>query len=434
MTRRRSAGRFDPIAIITMAGWLAIGLGSRGASGQTLANQVINNFEIAPAGSLERQVLDRLAVTQQYNPGDLPRLARLTVLESIAMYENLRADLRQTMMGARLEGEMSVVWDSAELFYNSVTPADPTALARARPFLTNVEAAVDRLGDTLGSMPGISPGAATHLRDIARLLPVMNAVLDAMETEAVPAPQPIVPALDVAALREQVRLLVEDLRAAARSLGDLKPVPAGRDALIADLERLVDLVQGFDGLLAARSSPAEMVESLRLLRSHMWPIQARFLQLARTPELAGRWRRISQRMNAVSDRLDRPRVIVLKPSVEKAAAGVDRRLLAQADRAVAALDEFLATISSNDVAAGGSQFREELGQLRRGLFLFRQRVASGEPADVLSRSLREIEESTRRVGERARAESRILRGRVRIDPRGLQATEQAVGKLRSLSG
>jgi hypothetical protein len=169
MKRAGSVSRFNPVAIVMIAGWLALGLSSGRAPGQVVANQVINGLEIAPAGSLEWDILNRLAATQKYDPRDLPRLARLTVLESIAMYENLRADLRQTMMGARLEGEMSLLWDSAELFYVSVTPEDATSLARARPLLADVEAAYDRLGATLGAMPAISQGAAFHLRGIARL-------------------------------------------------------------------------------------------------------------------------------------------------------------------------------------------------------------------------------------------------------------------------
>ncbi len=145
MRRARSAIRFDPVTIVALAGWLATGLGCVSASGQTLANGIINSFEIAPAGSLEWEILDRLAVTQQYNPRDLPRLARMTVLESIAMYEDMRVNLRQTMMGAGLEGEMSMLWDSAELFYDAATPGDATSLERARPLLADVEAAYDRL-------------------------------------------------------------------------------------------------------------------------------------------------------------------------------------------------------------------------------------------------------------------------------------------------
>jgi hypothetical protein len=436
MTRRRLSARLRPIAILAMTGWLATSARCGLASGQSLANQVINNFEITPAGSLEWEILNRLAATQQYNPRDLPRLARMTLLETIAMYENLRADLPMTMAGARIEGEMSQLWDAAELFSVGVTPADASSLLRSRPMLADVEAAYARLDATLGSMPGVSPRAALHLRDIARLLPVMNTLIDAMEADqGVPAEVPAVPNLDVVFLREQARLLVEDLRGASRPLAAMKPAPAGLGALIADLDSAVELVQGFDRLLAAGASSQELVESLRRLRSRLWPIEARFLQVMRTPALAGRWRPIRQRFNAMSDRFNRPRVIALEPaSAVRPAVGVDRRLLAEADRAIVTLDAFLGQESSNaaPTATGGAQYQDELGQLRRNLLLFRQQVAAGESAESLARSLRTIEDLNRRLSERARAEGRIFRGNTRIDTRGLQEAAQAVEKLRDL--
>jgi hypothetical protein len=266
------------------------------------------------------------------------------------------------------------------------------------------------------------------------MLPVMNALVDAMEAEAALPAAPVIPSLDIAALRELARLLVEDLRAAARSLAELKPVPVGRDTLSRDLDQLVDLVQGLDRLLAAGAPVADIVESLRLLRSRVGPAQARFLQLARGAEMAGRWRRVRQRMDAISDRFDRPRVIALKPSGAAPARAVDRQRLAQADRAIAALDQFLVTLAPGAAAGGASELRDQLGQFRRRLFLFRQQVAAGEPPEALSGSLRVIVDLNRRIGDRARAESRIFRGGVRIDPRGLEATAQAVEKLRSLNG
>jgi hypothetical protein len=68
--------------------------------------------------------------------------------------------------------------------------------------------------------------------------------------------------------------------------------------------------------------------------------------------------------------------------------------------------------------------------LRRRLLLFRQQVAAGEAVESLSRSLREIEDLNRRLGERARSEARVFHGNARLDTRGLQATLQAVEKLR----
>jgi hypothetical protein len=435
MRRRGSSGRLRPIAILAMAGWLAAGPGRVPASGQTIANSVINDFEIAPAGSLEWDILDRLASTHRYDPRDLFRLSRMTVLESIAMYENMRADLPETMFGAQREGEMSRLWDAAELFYVSVTPSDVPSLLRSRPLLGDVEAAYRRLDATLGAMPGASPQAALHLRNIARLLPVMNNLIDAMEADqGVPVGVPAAPAPPMGNgwLREQARGLVEDLRGVEQSLKGAKSPPAGRDALLADLDGLVDLVQGLDRMLADGAPVGDIVETLRLIRSRLWPIQARFLQLARTPGLAGRWQPIRERINGISDRFDRPRVIALKPAAAtRPAAGVDRRLLAQADRAIAALDEFLNRSSSNGTAAAaGSLYQEELGQLRRRLLLFREHVAAGGSAESLSRSLGEIEDLNRRLAERARSEARVFRGNGRLDTGALETTLQVVEKLR----
>jgi hypothetical protein len=343
------------------------------------------------------------------------------------------------MVGARIEGEMSVLWNASEFFYVSVTPADAPSLVRSRPLLADVQAAYDRVdtilhGDAyLGALPVLSQRAALHLRDLARLLPAMNGLIDAMESNFfVPAGEPAPPAPDIAGLREQTGRLIDDLRGAARSLADARPAPPGRDALVAELGDLSDLVEGFDRLIATGPSVGDAIASLRLVRSRLWPIEARYLQVATAPELAGRWRSIRQRINMISDRFDQSRVIALRP-VSEPVAGVDRRLLAQADRAIAALDAHLAADGSNvPASAGGSQYREDLGQLRRRLSLFRQQVAAGESAEALARSLRAIEELNRRLGERARVESRIFRGTPRVDPRALQATAQAVEKLREL--
>ena len=88
--KNRLAGRGDDLCRDSRA---------RGRAGQDYANSVIAGFEIAPAGSLEAEMLGRLSVTGQYRPEDLPRLARLTVLESIAMYENFAVRLSRDQHG-----------------------------------------------------------------------------------------------------------------------------------------------------------------------------------------------------------------------------------------------------------------------------------------------------------------------------------------------
>jgi hypothetical protein len=433
MRRRRSSGLIRRMILVAMAGWVA-GAASPGvASGQTVYNPVVTGDALAPAGSLEWEILDRLAYTHRYDRQDLPRLARMTVLESIALYESMVNDFPSLMVGAGIEGEMSVLWNSAEYFYVAVTPADVPSLVRSRPLLGDVEAAYARVDAILGGMPVLTQQVALHLRDLSRLLPAMNDLIDAMEADAAaPSSVPAPPALDLAPLREQARRLIDELRGAARVLREGRPAPPGRDALVADLDALSDLVEGFDRLLATGPSSRDAVESLRLVRSRLWPIEGRFLQVARTPELLGRWRSIRQRINAISDAFGQSRVIALRPA-PRSEARVDRKLLAQADRAVAALDES-ADIGgpSRAATAAGSSYPEALGQLRAKLLLFRQQVAAGESADILARSLREIEDLNRRLGQRVRAEARIFRGTPRPDPRALHAPAEAVEKLQDL--
>jgi hypothetical protein len=396
---------------------------------------VINDFEIATAGSLEQEMLGRLSLTGQYAPGDLPRLARLMVLESIAMYENLRSDLRETMAGARLEGEMTAVWDAAELFAVSTSPptTDLAGLARSRALLVNVAAAYRQLDATLGQLPGLSPRAAFHLRDIARLLPVIDSVFDAIEADFLRTIAPPVDrAPDAAGLRDQARRLAQDLRGLIRSVEESQPAPAGRDDLVEDLNGLLGLVQGFDRLLSAGPSGRDLMESLRLVRGRTWPVEARIVRLAGAPDLGRRWREVRQRIDALADDFGFPRVISLaRPA--RPAKGVDRRVMAQVDRAVAALDKFLADgESSPEAIAEGSQFRGEAGELRLKLLRFRQYVAANQSTGRLSGLLRDIETANRQLSDRAGSADRIDRGGTRLDARGLRDPAQAVAKLREL--
>ena len=273
--------------MLMLVAWLAAG--PEAARAQNLENPVISGFEIAPAGSLEWEMLDRLSMTGQYQPGDLPRLARLTVLESIAMYQNLRVDLRETSLGARLEGEMSQLWDAAEVFSVSANypPPDLAGLNRSRAMLADINAAFVQVDTTLGKLSGSSPQAALHLQDMARLLPVMNAAFEAIDAEvAPPVVAPVNRVADLAALQEQSRRLVEDLRGLATEMNNVIPDPAGCAGVIEDVNGLLELVQGFSRILSADPSDKDLDDSLRLVRSRMWTVEARIVRLAGAPGAA----------------------------------------------------------------------------------------------------------------------------------------------------
>jgi hypothetical protein len=421
--------RANVIALMFVAG---VAAGPGAVRGQMLDNSVIGGFEIAPAGSLEAEMLSRLSVTGQYQARDLPRLARLTVLESIAMYENLRADLRETSIGARLEGEMSQLWDAAELFAIGANypPPDLAGLNRSRAMLADVNAAYRQVDSSLGQLPGLSTRAAIHLQDIARLLPVMNAVFEAIDAEvARPVAAPVDRATDLAALQEQSRRLAEDLRGLGTELDKVIPAPAGRAGLIEDLNGLIDLVHGFDRMLSADPSNRDLVNSLRLVRSRMWTVEARIVRLAGTPALRSRWRQVRQRIDALSDQFELPRVISLVRTAGPA-RGVDRKLVARVDRAVAALDEFLSQAGAGlKRTEEGSEFEGQVGRLRLSLLQLRQRAIANESAGPLTQLIREIEAMNQQLVSRARPDDRITRGGSTLKVPGFQAPSQAVSKL-----
>jgi hypothetical protein len=423
--------RIAPIYALTLMAIAWLAAGPSAARAQNVANDFISGFEIAPAGSLEWEILDRLAATRQYQPGDLPRLARLTVLETIAMYEGLRSDLRETSIGARVEGEMSQLWDAAELFSISANypPPDLAGLDRTRAMLADVNAAFLQVDSSLGRIAASSPRAAIHLQDIARLLPVMNAVFEAMDAEAVRPAAPVDRAADLAAIQDQSRRLAEDLRGLVAALNKVVPVPAGRDALIEDLNGLLELVQGFDRTLAANPSNKDLEDSLKLVRRRMWTVESRIVRMAGIPEVRERWRPIRQRINDLADQFGLPRVVSLARGAGPV-RGVDRKLVAQLDRALAALDEFLsqATAGLRQTEAG-SEFEGQVGRLRLDLLQLRQRLIAREPVGQWTPLLREIDAVNRQLIVRARPDGRVTRGTSTLKVPGFQGPSQAVSKL-----
>ncbi len=419
-----------PAMVLIVMVWLAAA--PEAARAQNVANDFISEFEIAPAGSLEWEILDRLASTRQYEPGDLPRLARLTVLESIAMYQNLRSDLRETSLGARLEGEMSQLWDSAEVFSIGANypPPDLAGLNRSRAMLADVNAAFRQVDATLGQLAGTSPQAALHLQDIARLLPVMNAAFEAMDAEAArPVAVPIDRAAALAALRDRSRRLADDLRGLVAACNKAIPAPPGRDALIEDVNGLLELVQGFDRTLAANPSIKDLEDSLRLVRRRMWTVEARIVRTDGAPAVRGRWRQARQRIDALSDLFGFPRAISLVPTTGPA-RGVDRKLVAQVDRAVAALDEFLSLAGAGlRQTEEGSAFEGQVGRMRLDLLQLRQRAIAKEPPSQWATLLREIEAVNRQLIGRARPDGRITRGTSTLKVPGFQGPSQEVTRL-----
>ena len=98
------------IACVSITAAIAVLAGATTAAAQD--DQVQHRlpaFQAPASDSLETEVLARLNRTGEYLPDDLPRLARLAVLESISMLVNVRADLRGSLTGNQLEEQVTAV-------------------------------------------------------------------------------------------------------------------------------------------------------------------------------------------------------------------------------------------------------------------------------------------------------------------------------------
>ena len=181
---------------------------------------------------------------------------------------------------------MSQLWDAAELFYVSVTPlgcGQPGPLAaaaggrrgRLRPARRDA-----------GRDAGVSPEAAFHLRNVARLLPVMNDLIDAMEADqGVPVGVPAARTRPSAAagLREQAQR--PGRRPARRRAGAAGCEAGTRRARCPD-RRPGRPDRPRPGLRphAGRRGPGRGRRRVAPThRGRLWPIEARFLRLAADP-------------------------------------------------------------------------------------------------------------------------------------------------------
>ncbi len=381
--------------------------------------------------NLEAQVLGRLSATGQYQPDDLPILARLAVLDSIAMMSNVRTDLRDTPAGSRLEGEIAAFWDSAQVLYEdfSSAPLDLTTLSRAQADSVDVLAAFRRLESTLGEFPEVSNGAAERLRDVSRLLGAMSSVMGAQEADLLrTAPLPTDRAVDHDELREQAQLLANDLVALIGTARGSQRAGGASDRVVPELNDLLAAVQAFIRSLAFEPSFNEIQQSFRVARRGMWNVEARITQRDQPPELKRRWREVRSRFNAISDDFGLPRVSVLTPRAARA-AGSSHKFVAQVDRSIAWVDEFR-TERGPELrrTPDGARFDGDVVKLRRRLLELRQRATANEPAERLAQALGEIEVTNRQLG--ARVKQLHSAGRDDIAAR-FRSPAQAVDSLRT---
>ena len=282
-----------------------------------------NNFP-----SVETLILDRLAVGGQYNPRDLGTLSHLTVLESIAMLADIQADMPNSVIGVRLEGEIRQLWDAAAVFEESVsaTALDMKTLIRVQPLYDDLQAAYADVETTLAGAAGLSTRAAAHLRDITNLTAATGTLMRAVESDLLAtAGPPGEPTADVDILKTQAHLLANHIVALIGNVKASKHQSSGWSAVTKDLEELFALVQSFERTLSAQPTTKVIEESLHAVRRRMWRAEARIARLGWPTDLGRQWKAVREQLTAISDELGLPRVIDLapeaRPETPQSAAG-----------------------------------------------------------------------------------------------------------------
>jgi hypothetical protein len=204
-----------------------------------------------------------------------------------------------------------------------------------------------------------------------------------------------------------------------------------RDALMTDLTDVLEGLHGFCRLLSVDPTLAEIRSSFRDARRQMWRAESRLLHLEWRAGLEAPWRLVRERVNAISDALGLPRVIVAAPLARPLSAA-DRSVAAHVDHAVAWLDEFLFdSAPSLRKTTAGSQFQTDATRLRRDLLELRRRALGNVPAEQLAASLQEIARLNEDLADRAAGLARDNKLSESRAARFKNSTE-AVRKLRSL--
>jgi hypothetical protein len=411
------------------------------------------SFQTEAGPSLQNEVLDRLALGQPA-PGDLERLSRLTLLQTIALAATLRADLYGSPLAVRLEGEVAELWNLAEAFDESVNtppavfaerslaaqqlagvqvaaaydetanmpPADFSSLSRALELLSGVQRAYSNLEADQAVLSGASRRVGAHLQDIGRLLPAMTSEMEAVAANFGYPPTPGQTAgIDPTALRTILRSTLLDLGSVIRQVNDRERGRAGLAALIDDLNNLFDLVQGFDRLVQVQPPERELRATYLPVMRRLRQVEAEAVLLDRTLTLTPAWRQLRERIGALAETFQLPRVIA-PVSAQRAPVHENRALAAQIDRALRDLDAYLeSTFAIDGDPASASDLQVLVARLRLKLLEFRQYLIASSSNQLLKPRLREIEQIYREVSVRAGKDARIIRaaespGRLQLEP------------------
>ena len=195
-------------------------------------------------------MMSRLTLTGQLQPGDLSRLSRLAVLNSISMLVNVRADLADSLHGNRLEQEITSLWNSSEAFYEVVSssPLDAGSV-NASAVLSRRDGR--RLSGSIQARWVNCPESHRARRTTVRRFRAFSHRSDRPwnQSKRTLAAAGRTPAdRSPGSLRQEAQLMAND-----SGVTDPRPAmpgeAAGRDAIVTELTDLLERVQSFSRLL-----------------------------------------------------------------------------------------------------------------------------------------------------------------------------------------
>jgi hypothetical protein len=296
------------------------------------------SFQADAARSYDTDLLNRLALTGQYEPEDPSRLAWLSVLQSFAMQADVDRALPWSPTRDGINAGISALRSAADSFYADVSPTGPSDISPTQQWLSfdEMQLTYSELGATFADFPGLSNRAAMRLFQVGRMIDATNFVMSAIAADAL-GPTVLLSdrVLDLDMLKRQSRLAANDLVALVAKAGAAKlPAQAGDDPL-PSLNELWTMLHDFNQSLAlsgvprsgegeppgeplsdpARQEPRppkitrghlepaypDIVQSLRAVRRQASRIESTITRLQWPADLLREWRKIQGYINGMSD-------------------------------------------------------------------------------------------------------------------------------------
>ena len=344
------------------------------------------------------------ARTDQLTPADLPNLGRQVVLEATSMFVHARSELSDSPAAFRLLDQIRLLWDEADGFTAAVSATAPATRALEAGWLAfpDLDAAFQRVRSTLEVLPGDAPCAAENLQAMSRAMAVIGPLLrqGLQQTSAQANPPTGLRERSLAALRADARYLADAVRETIAEVAATREAPASV-VITSELDVLRRLCMGLARLAVPWSDDRDLVSAVRPIRAQAGRIDLE----ARNGRLSGsalvRWGSIKARIDAIADRYQLPREVVLRL---REAPALDERAIAAIEEAVKAIDDSLRENTSTAQARlpGGTGVQDESRRVQSALTLLRQLLLGRESRQSIDQAILDARTVRRRFEARAR--------------------------------